>query len=798
MLERILNALLPEKSASPAMRRMWTAGFLLFPLALAAGFLLLVRNAPPSPVPVSVSAGEAVRIARDFAIRQGIPAASWRASRSSGSQDQLLKFLNASRENARLWNVAPPLYGKVKLQAPDTKESVTVRVSADGKILGFETKNIPVSGGKLADADARRLATARLPPGFHFGEPSIDKNDSLTTYAFHSSDVRGADLVVEIGVAGDRVVSDIATANVEGWAEKGARSAIVQTLLSIAGSFFVCVVAVFSIYRYASRAMQGEISHRRSLTVALLCGFFCMVFGSNAVVNGSPELISLALIALIFAVLGLIGGALLAAAYGSGEGDIREAWPGKLTSLDALLSGHVFSRNVGASTLGGVAFAGWLILALAILTMPLKIAVPQGNQGMLTSFLRFAWLMPLVTYPLMALGFAAAGLLQPLAFLQLFVRRAPRWHLPTLLLSGFLVSTLRPHAPTDTEFLASSAILVAALLIPFFLQDLFASLVCMTTVFSLIGCVTYVAALHGHAAARIVWYAAVVCSVSVFGLICVSRGKAFTEEEVRPLYARHIAERKSLEAEVSAAREAQLRLLPESVPEFEGLCISAACVPAETVGGDFYDFFPLGDGRLGVFLAEGNNRGLAAALTIALAKGYLMQCVERFREPVEILTRLETALVSIFGTETSIEGPGSAPTAFAFAAIDTVKGEVRYARTGVYPKVVVVSANRVPVTERMVPIKGRAAPIVEGWAPLEPGDHIVLFTDGIGRRLAATNRKPEDVACALASRASGGVEELRERFLALSKGGAEPDDLTVVIIRRNAESLNESALRVVA
>src|SRR5665213_1969405 len=101
MLERILNALLPEKSASPAVRRLWTAGFLLFPLALAAGFLLLVRNAPPSPVPVTVSAGEAVRLARAFAMGQGIPAASWKASRSSGSHSKTSAVDPASRENAR-------------------------------------------------------------------------------------------------------------------------------------------------------------------------------------------------------------------------------------------------------------------------------------------------------------------------------------------------------------------------------------------------------------------------------------------------------------------------------------------------------------------------------------------------------------------------------------------------------------------------------------------------------------------------------------------------------------------------
>jgi serine phosphatase RsbU (regulator of sigma subunit) len=212
-----------------------------------------------------------------------------------------------------------------------------------------------------------------------------------------------------------------------------------------------------------------------------------------------------------------------------------------------------------------------------------------------------------------------------------------------------------------------------------------------------------------------------------------------------------------------------------------GLHISAVCLPAETVGGDFYDFFPLGEGRLGVFIAEGNTRGLAAALTIALAKGYLMQCVERFQEPGEILSRLETALASMFDRE-------SVATDFAFAAIDTVRGEISYARTNSYPKVVVVSAAGSPAaSERMVPVKGRGSPIAEGRAPLAQGDHIVLFTDGIGRRLAAGNRRPEEAAALLvADSSSETTDAIREKFFTSTRASLVPDDLTVVVIRLQA------------
>jgi sigma-B regulation protein RsbU (phosphoserine phosphatase) len=350
------------------------------------------------------------------------------------------------------------------------------------------------------------------------------------------------------------------------------------------------------------------------------------------------------------------------------------------------------------------------------------------------------------------------------------------------------------HAPSTGEFLLSSAVFVAALLVPFFLCDLFASLVCVAAVFSVTAMAGSLAAIPAFSGLYVAVQLTAMLLACAFAILCVARGKTWSEERVRPLYARHIAERKSLEAEVSAAREAQLRLLPEGTPEFAGLHISAVCVPAETVGGDFYDFFPLGDGRLGVFIAEGNTRGLAAALTIALAKGYLMQCVERFQEPVEILSRLETALASMFDRE-------SVATDFAFAAIDTVRGEISYARTNSYPKVVVVSASgSAAASERMAPVKGRGSPIAEGRASLAPGDHVVLFTDGMGRRLAAGNRRPEDAAARLVADASSETAlAIREKFFTATKASLEPDDLTVVVIRLQAlADTGTTALGVVA
>jgi serine phosphatase RsbU (regulator of sigma subunit) len=800
MLAPLLNALLPE-TATRAQARVCLAAIYLFPLALAGGFFLMERNTPPPPVVVSTNIAKALETARAFLIAEGAPAASWSAYCKSANDTALITFANLKDERVALWQVAPPIFGDVKFRLPDGQDAAAVSVALDGRVIGFEWKHPPASDVDLPDGAALKLALARVPPSFGFGTPSVDRIGARREYTFHSSKIKDLELTETVTVEGPRVTS-FQTKATPGDSASMATSETIQTVLSILGSLLLCALVLFSIFRYISRTLQQEVSHQRSMVVAILCAVFCVFLGFNAVVANSSMPVPMAVILLIFAVLGIIGGAVLAAAYASGEGDVREAFPGKLTSLDALLTGRVFSRNVGVSTLFGMACGSWLVLIMGLATAPFAITRPQGSAGLSGPFVQYATVMPFVMYPLLSLSFAAAGLLQPLAFVVRYMPRKRAWHIPLLVLCAFLISSLRSHSPSTPEFLMTSAGLVASVLAPFFLLDFLATLIS----FGVVACAMGIAMSHAIAphlsASSLNIHIFLTTALTVLSLICIQRGRQYSEEQVRPLYARHIEERKSLEAEVSAAREAQLRLLPDSLPDFAGLDISAACVPAETVGGDFYDFFPLGDGRLGVFIAEGNNRGLAAALTIALAKGYLMQCVERFREPVEILTRLETMLSSIFLADA--DSNRAALTDFAFASIDTVAGEIRYARTGAYPKVVVVSSQSVVLSEKLVPVKGRVSPLSEGLANLSPGDHIVLFTDGIGRRLASGNRKPEEAAALLIPRSvtaeSGSAERVRERFFKDTKASEEPDDLTLIVIRMQARAEFEGAaeLQVVA
>ncbi len=790
MLEQILVAVYPHGFPPARVRRVWAVALLLSPLALVAGFLLLARATPPSPVPLTINYKKAIALARDFLAHKGVRVDNWDVSVSGNIDYKLLDFANAKRERKDLWKVAPPLSATVHFRE-NQDHAAQVDVGVDGRVLGFKSPDLTAPKVILNSAEALALASAQLPAGVTFANPVVENNpmSGRATYTFRSSSVPGAEIIAIVTLQGGQP-RQLSVQAVPDEPEPQSAGKKIQAALIVPGALLVCLVVIFSVYRYIVRALQEEISFRRSVIVAAFFSGMCILIALN-VIGSAPEG-TVALYWLVYLALGIIGGAVMAAAYASGEGDVREAQPGKLTSLDAVLSGHLLSLNSGVSVLVGMACAGFLILAWGALAQLLDTSTPQGSVALITPLMRYSELQVAVFSPLMALIYAASGLLQPLAFLNQFLPGARRWHLPVLVLCSALISTAWISGNSPQDFLLQSVSYVTALLLPFFLMDLLATLVCLTATLMTYGFAAALTIMPGYTWPQLFVAIPVALAVVLLSLLSIRRGRFYTEEEVRPVYARYVVQRKALESEVLAAREAQLRLLPDCVPEFPGLQLAAACLPAETVGGDFYDFFPLRAGQLGVFMAEGNNGGIAAALTIAFAKGYLMHCVERFCEPVEVVAYLQAALAPIFSAD-------EAKAEFAFAIIDLNTSELRYAKTALYPKIVVASKTGPPQPLNSTP--GKSALIFEGWSSLAEGDYVLFFTDGLGRRLAKQGQ-PDERAASLVTRSNQKSGEPIDSVLDLLLGPAtksnHPDDLTLVVAHIDTAVPTSASLRVTA
>lgn len=104
------------------------------------------------------------------------------------------------------------------------------------------------------------------------------------------------------------------------------------------------------------------------------------------------------------------------------------------------------------------------------------------------------------------------------------------------------------------------------------------------------------------------------------------------------------AERERMEQELKVARVIQQTLLPAKVPALDGWEMDVYWQPAYSVGGDFYDFIPLDDGRMCIIAADVTDKGIPAALVMASARSILRAATERLRSPGAILNRANNTL----------------------------------------------------------------------------------------------------------------------------------------------------------
>ncbi len=141
------------------------------------------------------------------------------------------------------------------------------------------------------------------------------------------------------------------------------------------------------------------------------------------------------------------------------------------------------------------------------------------------------------------------------------------------------------------------------------------------------------------------------------------------------LRAAEARERERIEQELRVARQIQQALLPEATPELDGWEVAAYYHPArDEVGGDFYDFFELDDGRLGLVVGDATGKGMPAALVMATTRGMLRAIAQPMDSPGEVLRRVNDALYP--------DIPSNMFVTCFYAILDPAEGQLRYANAG--------------------------------------------------------------------------------------------------------------------
>ena len=185
-------------------------------------------------------------------------------------------------------------------------------------------------------------------------------------------------------------------------------------------------------------------------------------------------------------------------------------------------------------------------------------------------------------------------------------------------------------------------------------------------------------------------------------------------------------ERLRLRGELADARKIQLSMLPAGEPHIDWLELSGTCLPAAEVGGDYYDYIPLGDDAWAVVVADVAGHGVGSGLQIAGLRSSLYVLQEELRAPSTVLDRLNQMIQASVRVRTFVT--------LTLAVIDRVDRTLRVASAG-HPPVLLRRARTGEVVEvgRPAPPLGTRLPTryEEQSVPIEPGDLVLLYTDGL-------------------------------------------------------------------
>ena len=240
-----------------------------------------------------------------------------------------------------------------------------------------------------------------------------------------------------------------------------------------------------------------------------------------------------------------------------------------------------------------------------------------------------------------------------------------------------------------------------------------------------------------------------------------------------------------MEREMAVAAQIQKNFLPREEPRFEGYEICGGNRGCYQIGGDYYDFIPFEDGRLGVAIADVSGCGVGPSLLMASLRASLHAELGARASLTALASRLNAFVHKSSESHTFIT--------FFFGILDAATGTMTYVNAGHNPPILLEAGGGMRRLESTGFCLGMFSGVdyAAGSASLAPGDLLCLFTDGIteGRNAGGEDFGEERLIALLRGSAGAAApsamakifDEVRE-----FTGCAEPcDDMTVVLIRRS-------------
>jgi len=249
-----------------------------------------------------------------------------------------------------------------------------------------------------------------------------------------------------------------------------------------------------------------------------------------------------------------------------------------------------------------------------------------------------------------------------------------------------------------------------------------------------------------------------------------------------------LSEQERIKHELEIARRIQMNSLPKYQPDFSGYDIYGFSIPANEVGGDYYDYIFLSDGRLAVMVGDISGKGTSAALYQSKIQGFIHALIPTIESPKELLCRVNELTLE------SIEKESFATLSAAF--IDRKKRSVVLARAGHTPVIYYSFKNN--SCDRWTP-PGIGIAIEKGDVfrdllkeeerVLHTGDILLFYSDGVteaenmkGEQFG--EKRLEDIICTNSTRGAREIGQvLIKRLNNFKESSVQKDDITLVIIK---------------
>ena len=756
--------------------------------------VLFPRLDPSVSAPLTLDRSHAIERARKLASRYGVDTAGWRAAVTDQTDAKLKAYLAAYPDDP-----AAKLFGLLKMNVtliePGGKHSIQMVLFADGRPAQWKWDGpaIEVGPGPAPDTILTDFIGSR--PGRF--TPAGVSDDGWFRYDWEWKAADGFPLRASLKMEQKaRTLRSVLLVPVfsDAFEEQFKRSqkstfATVATWAGIlvwTAGLGLCIWQMF----------RGKLRWRVPLMLlaAQLVWVAASFWGGTYYQEflGRKQSVPDALIFIAGENSGVVWSFFWLAVFAGAGYAIRSAGNrGKWDSLDEISRGRILNRTTGESLatgiLSGIGLAAVPYLVAAVRWLPGNALDFRSMDALVAPFPATVALRMSAAVPALALfGFLfplARYLRKPILFWMVF---APL---------GVLVLVDSAPFRSAAPAVATAVLLFGAYLLIYLRSDLLAILT--ATIAARAAIVPWVLWSQPLSSVRasavgLLTVGAVTIAASVYWAVRGPEAEAGTEvsgagfSPGAEIPARSGRER--LQAEFQVARKAQQDALPAAPPVVNGYSLAGWCEPAQQVGGDLYDFFPLPDGRLGIAVADVSGKGVPAALYMMVTKGLLSAVSRDSSQLAYILEQINLHLYRACRKKVFVT--------MAAVVLDSSNRRLEYGRAGHNP-VVWRRARRGETTLVKPPGLGLGMTPGERFTrslrieelELEPEDAIVLYSDGVTEAVnhAMEQFGEERLMRSVESTDGQSAMESRDgilRDLAAFMGSTPArDDITLVVIR---------------